>query len=77
MDGGVGGICGGGAGDGAAPDVAAPVLMAVVRKMKSPQTTGLELPSPGMSVFQRTFSVALQVSGASPTAMPSAAGPRQ
>jgi hypothetical protein len=52
-------------------------LIAVVTKTKSPHTMGLEFPRPGMSVFQRTFSVALQVTGASPTAIPSATGPRQ
>jgi len=56
---------------------AAPVLMAVVTNTKSPQTTGLEWPRPGISVFQRTFSVALQRTGASPGATPSADGPRQ
>ncbi len=39
--------------------------------------TGLELPRPGMSVFHATLSVPDQVTGASPTAMPVNAGPRQ
>jgi len=62
------------AGSGAVED---PVLTAVVTKILSPHSTGLELPRPGISVFQRTFCVSLQCSGASPIAMPSAAGPRQ
>ena len=40
-----------------------PSLMTVVRKMRSPQTTGDDQPSPGTGVFQTTFSVVLQVSG--------------
>jgi len=28
---------------------------ALVRKMRSPHTTGLEWPKPGIAVFQRTF----------------------
>src|SRR5579872_2881668 len=37
--------------------------MTEVTKMRSPQTTGEDQPVPGMSVFQATFSVVLQVSG--------------
>jgi hypothetical protein len=37
--------------------------VAVVTKMRLPQTTGEDQPAPGMDVFQTTFDVALQCSG--------------
>src|SRR5690242_952427 len=56
---------------------AEPVGTAVVRKMRSPQTTGDELPLPGTVTFQAICSVSLQCKGASPAAIPSSLGPRQ
>ena len=48
------------------------VIAAAVTKILSPQTTGDDQPHPGRSVFQTTFSVALQVSGSvAPSARPS------
>ena len=52
---------------------------ALVTKMRSPQTTGLEWPRPGIGVFQATFVPAAtsQVSGGWPAAStPLASGPR-
>src|SRR5580658_8144952 len=69
-DGGVASAVGAGAG-------LAGMGIAVVMKILSPQMTGEELPLPGISCFQATCSVSLQVSGASPRAMPLSAGPRQ
>ena len=37
--------------------------LACVRNTRSPQMIGVEFPSSGKGVFQRTFSVALQVNG--------------
>src|SRR5262245_42471425 len=55
----------------------APLSVACVRKMWSPQTTGDALPRSGSGDFQRTFSVGPQVSGGSfPGEWPVAAGPR-
>src|SRR5436305_4869303 len=54
-------------------------LTAVVRKMRSPQTTGQEWPRPGIGVFQRTLVPAFtsQVTGGfCPSATPVAFGPR-
>jgi hypothetical protein len=51
---------------------------ALARRMRSPQTTGLEWPRPGMAVFQRMFlpdSTFHSVGGA-PTPTPLAEGPR-
>src|SRR5262249_41866828 len=39
--------------------------VACVRKTRAPQTTGVELPRSGSSTFQRTFSVALHLTGRS------------
>ena len=53
--------------------------IAVVRKMRSPQTMGVEWPRPGIGVFQRMFvpSASSQSSGGSPSgATPVASGPR-
>src|SRR5262245_40001199 len=50
---------------------------AAVRKILSPQITGDDQPQPGISAFQTTFSVVLQVSGSvSPSAKPSTCAPR-
>src|SRR5262249_4852279 len=57
----------------------AAVLTAVVRKTRSPQTTGQEWPSPGMDVFQRTLRpvVTSHVAGGNwPSATPEAFRPR-
>ena len=52
--------------------------MAVVRKMRSPRTTGEDEPLPGTGVFQRTFSVPDQVvGGVASELVPSTLGPRQ
>src|SRR5690242_4434220 len=50
---------------------------ALVRKMRSPQTTGLECPNPGTADFHRTFLPPSfhSVTGV-PVPMPLAAGPR-
>src|SRR5271154_3092685 len=48
----------------------------VVTKIRSPQITGEECPRPGTSAFHLMCSVSLQVSGASPRAMPFQSGPR-
>ena len=53
------------------------VGIAAVRKSLSPQITGDEWPFPGMSTFHFMFLVSLQCTGASPTAIPLSAGPRQ
>src|SRR5688572_9539409 len=46
--------------------------------MRLPQMIGVELPSPGISTFQRMFSVSLQVVGGSHCgATPLSSGPRQ
>src|SRR5947209_20451249 len=53
--------------------------MAVVRKMRSPQTTGQEWPRPGIGVFQRTFlpaGTSQVVGGNCPSATPVAPTPR-
>ena len=55
-------------------------LIALVTKMRSPQTTGLECARPGIGVRQRmpSFEVAFHVSGRScPFAIPVAFGPRK
>src|SRR5262249_24552844 len=52
---------------------------AVVTNTRSPQTIGLECPTPGTSAFQRTFRPVFtsQSAGSSwPSAMPRASGPR-
>src|SRR5260370_40934648 len=55
----------------------ATVLTTEVRKMRSPQTPGDDQPLPGISVFQTTLRVALQVSGsAGSSATPVDCGPR-
>src|SRR6266478_2369728 len=55
----------------------ATVLIAEVRKMRSPQTTGDDQPLPGISTFQTTLRVALQVSGSpGSSATPVDCGPR-
>ena len=49
-----------------------------VRKMRSPQTMGVELPGSGSGMRQRTFSVLLQFKGRFfSVEMPSAFAPRQ
>ena len=55
-----------------------PSLTTVVRKMRSPQMTGDDQPSPSMGVFHTTFSVVLQVEGrrGSSSAVASASAPR-
>src|SRR5262249_34472691 len=40
-----------------------PSLLAAVRKIRSPQRTGVEFPVPGNLVFQRRFLVSLHSSG--------------
>src|SRR6185369_1915370 len=50
----------------------------VVTKIRSPQTTGDEWPLPGSGIFQRTFSVALHLTGKPVSSdVPSRLGPRQ
>src|SRR5256885_2181463 len=54
-------------------------LIAVVRKIRSPQMTGLEWPRPGMAVFHLTledFSTSQEVAVGKPSATPEAFGPR-
>src|SRR6266550_6265745 len=56
------------------------LLTALVRKIRFPQTTGLECASPGIGVRHRTFSpvLAFQWSGRFwPSAMPDACAPRK
>src|SRR5690349_7632228 len=51
--------------------------MAVRTNIFSPQTTGVALPEPGISTFQRTFLVSLHSTGGSLSgAQPSLLGPR-
>ena len=57
--------------------IGAAVGTAVVRKIRSPHTTGDECPLPGTVAFHLMPSVSLHRRGAAPTAMPSAFGPRQ
>src|SRR5262245_10832625 len=47
-----------------------PLLMALVTKTWSPQTTGELQPSPGMLAFQTTFSVSLHTSGSDGSSSP-------
>jgi hypothetical protein len=71
-----------GAGRGARIAVAgigfgSPVGTALSTKMRSPQTTGVELPLPGIATFQRTFLVSLHsTGGAAVGATPVMSGPR-
>lgn len=54
-------------------------LTAVVTNSRSPQTTGLEWPSPGIAVFHRTCSplaTSQRTGAAAPSATPAAPGPR-
>ena len=54
-----------------------PAGTAVRTNTRSPQTIGEAWPYPGISIFQRTFSVSLQLDGGSPAgAAPVASGPR-
>ena len=54
-----------------------PVGTAVSTKMRSPHTTGVEEPLPGISTFQRTFFVSLHSSGGVACgATPVMSGPR-
>src|SRR5262245_15247214 len=53
------------------------VLIAVIRKMRSPQMTGDALPRPGTSTFHLTFLVSLHSDGGLPSgATPVPSGPR-
>jgi len=51
---------------------------ALVRKMRSPHTTGLEWPKPGIAVFQRMFlpDSTFHSVGGEPAPTPLAEGPR-
>ena len=53
-------------------------LSAVVKKIRSPQTIGLEWPKPGISLLQRMFffDSTFHSSGVAPLPMPFADGPR-
>ena len=51
--------------------------MAVVKNSRLPATTGVDMPRQGISIFQRTFCVSLNVSGTGPGATPVCDGPRQ
>src|SRR5215475_5746408 len=50
--------------------------MAVVRKIRSPQITGVEKPRPGIATFHLMFFVSLNSTGAAVRAMPLKKGPR-
>src|SRR5512142_1451771 len=65
---------GGGTAGGAA---GLPVGTAVVTKIRSPHTTGVECPRPGTGAFHATPFESLQDTGASPRAIPLSSGPRQ
>ncbi len=47
----------------------------MVKKIRSPQMTGVEWPFPGISVFHLMLLVSFQLVGASPRAMPLKKGP--
>src|SRR5262245_1173794 len=49
---------------------------AVVRKILSPQITGVEKPRPGIAIFHLIFFVSLNSTGAAPFATPLKKGPR-
>lgn len=51
--------------------------MAVVRKRRFAQITGVDMPRPGTSSFQRTLVVSLHVNGTVASATPVWFGPRQ
>jgi hypothetical protein len=53
-----------------------PVGTAVVRKIRSPQITGVEKPRPGIAIFHLIFFVSLNSTGAAVRAMPLKKGPR-
>src|SRR5262245_52832347 len=50
--------------------------MAVVRKIRLPQITGVEKPRPGISIFHLIFFVSLNSTGAAVRATPLKKGPR-
>src|SRR5262249_3065077 len=53
-----------------------PVGTAVVRKIRSPQITGVEKPRPGIAIFHLMFFVSLNSTGAAVRAIPLKKGPR-